>query len=304
MDIIIITRDRSEIFKKCLNDLLQCNLKNCQIIIVDSSESKEALEINQATIRSVKDVFAHVGFKYVKCSLPLGTLPTARNIGLKFIKYQHVLFLDDDAFCDPSVITVLEELIVEYPQNHIFGVRIVQGKQVGKTEFERNKPNFAIFHWSRGNYNSTGIGIQNIECIQGTCMCFSADALKKVGGFNEILSVGYASFEDTEICLRINKIYGTGAIYTDRACVTHGLAPRALGSRKLTSDVHFLYTFARNGVITSKTKYGFFLTALALPMVIMINCVRIIREVKELNLIKIYKLASTFSRGAAIGLIQ
>lgn len=304
MDVIIITRDRPQIFKKCLDDLLQCNSNNCQIIIVDSSVSEVAIKMNQQTISRKENDYSHVGFKYVRCLLPLGTLPIARNIGLRFIKYKHILFLDDDAFCDDRVITVLKDLTDRYPKNHIFGVRIIQGTQVGKSEFEKNKPSFSIFRWSSGNYNSVGIGIQNIECVQGTCMCFSADALKKVGGFNENLSVGYASFEDTEICLKINKVFGSGAVFTDRACVTHGLAPRALGSRKLTSDADFLHSFARNGVITSKTKYGFCMTALALPIVLIINSLRIIREVKPIHLMKVIKLIYTFARGSAVGLAQ
>ena len=302
IDIVIITRNRPKILKKCLVSLSYNNLEKCNIIVVDSSTDNDFSKKNQLYLMELQNSSPIIMAKYIHLNIELGTLPTARNKSLPFLINPYVLFIDDDAFCNENVIFSFQELINLYPDYISFGLRIIQGEESEPEAFLKNIPHFSIFYWTRGNFNVSNIGNLEVEHLQGTCMCFHTASLVDIGGFNENLSVGYASFEDTDVSLRLTQKFKKRPLFSDSSHVVHGLAPRQLGTRNITSNLEFCKTFARNGIIVSRIKYGKIKVLFSLPFVVLINLIRIKRSLPKGQNHKTFAFIFIFIIGTIQGL--
>jgi hypothetical protein len=213
-----------------------------------------------------------------------------------------LFFLDDDAFVNETTYPSIIIHLSEFPNDIAFGTRIIQGLEISAHKLKR-RPTFDIFRWSLGEFNIEGEGYINCEHLQGTSMCFRTDALVALGGFCERLAIGYASFEETELFLRLNKQYRTMPKLILNGSVTHGVSPRLNGfPRDIGKSVALSYSFARNGIYSSKVKYGRFRTVLAIPVVYIINAIRIFRRAQLSEYFRRFYSLIGFTAGIARGL--
>lgn len=303
VSIAIISKDRPQILIDCLNDLLCKIPNNIPLILVDSSESNDHKKTIYDYINFNENLRKRTSLEQV--NLIMGSLPVQRNICLKHCKTPYILFIDDDCFFDQDTYSGLEKLINKNQDRNIFGCRIIQGESISKALFtNKDLPNYSPFFWTRGSFNIEIFGVEEVDHIQGTFMCFNINALKQEKGFNENLVKGYAPFEDSYTVMGVAKLTETKPIIDFSFKVVHSIQPRLQGrSRDIGLDFLNAFAYARNGIIVSKRFHGFLKTIIAIPIVILINVVRIFRpmsSIKEFG--KRMLSVFTFCAGVIVGI--
>jgi glycosyltransferase involved in cell wall biosynthesis len=282
VSIVVITRNRSNILSKCIHHLINQSVKADRILIIDSSDDQNS--------KNVCSRFNTVEYYYLKSEL--GDQPKIRNYALKMIQTDIIAFIDDDGFAHEDWV---KEILNTYTTDlDIGGVggRIIQGDEI----ILRNKLNnicglYNYFKWSFGSFNVVSDTNLEVKHFQGTNMTFKTHLLKTINGFDENLCHGYASFEDTDICLSILHT-NHKLVYNPNVIVTHGLYPRENGlPRDLSLNLFFTFSYARNGVyvllkhngINLKTVFSLFI------LVPLLNLKRIlIRNTTNFHSIRVY----------------
>jgi glycosyltransferase involved in cell wall biosynthesis len=108
LSVVVCTKDRKDKAVKCITAVVSQSEKPSEVIIVDSSSTKDLCEpastiLEKGGIRFVYD--------YFDCSMTV-----ARNRGIKKSSGDIVLFLDDDVVLYPDYIEKLIEFYREYPE--------------------------------------------------------------------------------------------------------------------------------------------------------------------------------------------
>lgn len=238
--VAVITKNRPKILYKCLSNVFNQDLMPNQIIVVDSSENDESKKLISKKFPSID---------YYKLKLESGSQPRLRNLAIKNCNTDILAFLDDDGFAKKKWLKNLDTTYKKNPNIVGVGGRIIQGKPIRLNSKNINKVCglFDFYRWSYGSSNIVGNELIQVKHFQGTNMSFKLKALKSIGGWDKKLCHGYASFEETDVCLRL-YLSGKKLIFNPKATVVHGLAPRDKGySRDMNTSSKFVYSYARNG---------------------------------------------------------
>ena len=128
--IIIPFFNSGKTLEKCLNSIVSQNYDNIEVVMIDNGSTDNSKEIvdNFKTILNIK-------YLYDK-KAKIGRL---RNIGIKYVSGDYILFLDsDDFFCD-GLIKLLNKKLDEYSGIDIirFNANRIELKET--TEYEINK---------------------------------------------------------------------------------------------------------------------------------------------------------------------
>ncbi len=302
LSIAIISKDRPYALIDCIEDLFKKIPNNIPILITDGSEDKKNIDI-------LDQYFSNDGLSkrvtLEQVDVRIGSLPMQRNICLSNCKTPYILFIDDDCFFNKKTYSDLKRFISDKSNHHVFGCKIIQGNAINKRDYKDSMlPNYNKFFWTRGGFNIDIQEIKMVEHIQGTFMCFNTESLRRIGGFNENLICGYAPFEDTYTVMEVAKSTNSMPIVDYSISVQHSLLPRLQGiSRDLGISHVNAFAYARNGVITSKEFHGIISTLFCLPIVLVINSIRIIRPISKLGEVHV-RVGAIFSfcYGVIVGL--
>ncbi len=238
--VAVVTKNRPKILFKCLSNIFNQDLMPNQIIVVDASENDESKKLIRKSFPCID---------YFKLKLDSGSQPRLRNLAIKNCNTDILAFVDDDGFAKKKWLKKLDATYKKNPNIVGVGGRIIQGKPVRLNSNNISKVCglFDFYRWSSGSSNIIGNKLIEVKHFQGTNMSFKLKALKSIGGWDEKLCHGYASFEETDVCLRL-YLSGKKLIFNPKAVVVHGLAPREKGySRDMSTSSKFVYSFARNG---------------------------------------------------------
>lgn len=192
--------------------------------------------------------------------------PAMRNLALKYITEDYVWFVDDDVELDNNSCKKVRE-IVNKNDCKLTGVACIAGNICDVNVSRQKKlrvPVFLSIHrgatgyydWDFSDYNRNSfkwITISDEEYpvvpfAQGTNMIFDRLSLERIGGFNELLGVGYASYEDSEPSMALKGL-NLYTIYDPYIKLTHYKMPRMGGKKRTDNDYKYEYTLARNYAI-------------------------------------------------------
>lgn len=223
------TSERLDLLRETLTSLKgQQGVTAEVIVVVDGSPDLEA-ELRADPFYSWVKVIASDG--------PRG-LSAARNSGIGAAKKAFVAFIDDDATADPFW---LERQVAAFqdPKVMVTGGAVLP-KLAGKRpywwprefdwvigcSFPGQLPDRAFPH-GEGALEPTLSG-EPVRNVIGASMVFRRRALEKVGGFS--LGLGRVDKiplggEETEICIRVGKAYGPGAVVLVPGSVVHHHVP-------------------------------------------------------------------------------
>lgn len=195
-----------------------------------------------------------------------GKQPELRNIILKEVKTDVIWFIDDDvtiAIDSIKNLNTLSSTVINFQSN----VGAIAGKIIEPKNSNINKPpiyinfyqgfvgdfNFNISHFKKFQYKwfrfSDKLNLPIVDTIQGTSMVFFTKTLREIGGFNESLSHGYSSFEDSEPSMRL-KFFNKIIVYSDLFEIVHHKAPRINNETRGFENMNYQISFFRNFVIS------------------------------------------------------
>lgn len=217
VSVIIPTLNAGDIFEVTLKQILnQKNIKNLEIIIIDSGSSDKTLEIAktyQCKIITInKESFSH---------------PIARNKAAKEANGKYLLFTVQDAFLSHQ--NTLSSMINFLEANNLAAI---SGRQIPRFDTDyfsswqlkiysdmlspQNKDR--IFQCSREDFNKlSNIQKRQITSLDDTCLLHKTILFNKIGTYDEKLSYG----EDLAIGkkylennYKIAYLYSTGVIHS------------------------------------------------------------------------------------------
>jgi GT2 family glycosyltransferase len=117
ISLILVTMNRKEILKRCLESLRLQNFTNYEIIIVDNAS-------NDGTGNMVQRSFPEVRYFYISKNLGV---PGGRNYGAQMSAGEFLVFLDDDAiFADDKALSQVVPYFSSDSKLGCIGFRIVQ----------------------------------------------------------------------------------------------------------------------------------------------------------------------------------
>lgn len=238
--VIIVTLNRPDCVRRCLDCLFNQSPRPQQILVVDASPD--------ARTQQVVDEFSDV--VYLRNDNGYGRMTASRNIGLKVATGEIIAFLDDDAFAHPGW---LENLRATYTDRTVgaVGGRALNnqpGEEVlGVNGIGRLKPNGLL----TGYFAADPGKVIEVDHIIGCNMSYRSDVLAALGGLREDYT-GTEVREETDICLRV-KALGYKTLFNPLACVDHIGAPQAKGQR---FDARYAYYAQRNHLVLLIRNFG------------------------------------------------
>lgn len=210
VSVVVVTRNRIGVLKRCLKSLKKSSFKLSEIIVVDNASEDETLKIINKESPKVK---------VLPQKINTGAAG-GRNRGAKVATSSLIFFLDDDAYIDAdtiknSVKTILTDgniaivqtkvLSSSYPKK-ILGV----GHDINTTTSLIKA--YGINEEDRGQYRV----VIDIPMV-GTGWLVRKHIFDAVGGFDENFFVPY---EDSDISLRIRKL-GYRIVFDPKAKIWH-----------------------------------------------------------------------------------
>jgi len=241
VSVIIVTLNRPDCVRRCLECLYAQTPRPSQIIVVDASPDERTREV----VREFR------GVVYLRNDNGYGRMTASRNIGLKIAVGDIIAFLDDDAFAHPQW---LEKLAATYTDDSIgaVGGRALNNQPgeavLGVNEIGQLKPNGLL----TGYFAADPGKVIEVDHVMGCNMSFRREVVAKLGGFREDYPGISGVREDSDMCLRV-KALGYKILFTPEACVDHIGAPQAKGQR---FDLRYVYYGQRNHLVLLIRNYG------------------------------------------------
>ncbi|WP_201499267.1 glycosyltransferase family 2 protein [Psychrobacter arenosus] len=233
VSVVIPTIDRAEVLIDTLKDIINQDFVNYEIIVIDQSD-----EINFKAIEFLDS--SKITCRYFNAHFK--GLPQARNFGLKQASKDIILYIDDDIRCE-------KDLIRNHYQAHLsHEADLVAGGITEKGDIANDKVAGYFNKWTAtavSNFSSTVSG----RCSHGKGCNFSIKkrALFKVGGVDELLNIGAALYEESELALRLEKA-GYKAWFEPKAHLIHLAAPMG-GCRVIKDWPKYMYGLGHNRAI-------------------------------------------------------
>ncbi|MEM0268786.1 MAG: glycosyltransferase family 2 protein [Candidatus Korarchaeum sp.] len=216
VSIIIPTRDKVKILKRCIDSILnKTTYQNYEIVIVDNdSEKRETWEYYTRISRDPR-------IKILEYRKPFN-YSAINNYAVSMVDSEYVLFLNNDTeVISPEWLSAMLEHAQRkevgavgakllYPNGKIqhCGVILLRGGVAG--HIFRHFPNPV-------NHNLAEV-IRNFSAVTAACMLTKRSVFEEVGGFDEInLPV---AFNDVDYCLKLRE-KGYLIVYTPYAILYH-----------------------------------------------------------------------------------
>ncbi|HVS72507.1 MAG TPA: glycosyltransferase [Phycisphaerae bacterium] len=242
LTVIIITLNRPDCVRRCLDDLAAQNPPPDQVIVVDGSPDARTRDLcNQRS-----EVL------YLRNDAGPGHMTRSRNIGLLEATGEIVAFVDDDAFVHENW---RSEILAPYadPAVGAVGGRVIQGSSPPQPWVEIPKigkllPDGELY----AGFDTDSRRILEVDHMMGCNMSFRAAVLAQLGGFRDDFPGISGICEDSDMSLRVRRL-GHKILYNPNAVVTHIGAPQFKGRR---FDARYNFYGGHNNVLLLIRNFG------------------------------------------------
>lgn len=220
LSIIIVTRNRLDKLKRCL-DSLKLKLSEAEIIVVDNGS-------NDGTVQYLKD---NSGIKLIALDSNIGPAG-GRNIGVKQCSGEFIVFIDDDAWIeDLNVKKILDYLLSHsevgiiapllfYPNGNL--QESVRSFPTLSALFWRGTGLYRVFpnvFWYKKYVKNNASETHSVDWAILACQIIRKELFDKVGLFDE----KHFFYEDADFCRRAAK-HGYSTVFWPDACIYHEYA--------------------------------------------------------------------------------
>lgn len=219
--VVIPTWNREEDLLECLKSVKESDYPNLRIVVVDNGSEDNS-------VSSVKAQYPEV--KIIELEKNMGAA-FASNRGFDLALENNadfILRLDSDIIIDRQMVTSLVDSFKKLPEAGILFPKILRYDSPDMIWFTGAKSHPFLLVSRVSNYNvkdNNDQEIIQIDYVPSAAILIKTEALRKVGGFNEIYFV-YS--EDFDLCLRFMK-NGYKTYYVPTAKARH-----KIGSDKLS----------------------------------------------------------------------
>lgn len=199
VSIVILNKDKPEYIKKCINNIDKyISDPNVEIIIGDTG----------TTNKEVLDLYEGLGDRYKV--VDVGDYHFSKNNNLitnKHVKYNRVLFMNNDVFVNSNIISKMKELMRSMVG--IVGVKMlyengtVQHAGVEMVISKDRNPNewYLPEHIDYKKENSKKEN-EIVDCVTGACLMIATELFLEFGGFDEKFN---KVFQDVDLCLKVRR---------------------------------------------------------------------------------------------------
>lgn len=210
VSVIIVTRNRKKELIKCLKSVLQSAYKKIEIIIIDNGSRP----IVSSWLRKLP-----LNVKIIRSEINLGPA-WGRNLGIKFAKGKHLLFMDDDAEVDKAMIGELLQAIQKDSKTGIVQPKIydmekrniLQGIGCDVNLLTGRVSSVGIREEDKGQYDNIR-KLQSVGCI----WMVKKEVIDRIGGYDEEY---FIPWEDTDFSFRARKA-GFKILFAPKALAWH-----------------------------------------------------------------------------------
>jgi len=217
VSIIIPTKDKAKVLKKCINSILhKSSYTNYKILVVDN-RSKE-----DETFRYFEELKDNPKINILKYDKEYN-FSSINNYAVNHVDSEYIIFLNNDTeIISPDWIEAMLEFVqredvgavgalLYYPNETIqhAGVIIGIGGVAGYAHWQ--------FPRNSAGYNGRIEVIQNLSAVTAACLMARKNIFKKVRGFDENYSIAY---NDIDLCMKIRE-RGYLIVYTPYAELYH-----------------------------------------------------------------------------------
>ena len=232
--VVVPTYNRPEHVRNCLRHIAAQTIPPVQAVVVDSSP-------NDATYQVVSSEFPDVD--YLRNPLGIGHTAASRDLGLRAVTADVVVFLDDDAYAEPDCV---EQLLVPYSDPAVGGAggRVRNGipgeESSGVGQIGLFRPDGTL----TGNFAADPGQPVRVDHLLGACMSWRREILVANGGIYD----GYPGSclrEETDIAFSVATA-GWLIVYQPSAVVRHVSGPYNKGKR---FDRRYTYYANRNHLV-------------------------------------------------------
>lgn len=203
VSVLVVTRNRKEMLKRCLDSLVVQSVAPFEVIVVDNGSGDGTKELIQS--------FAHhLPIKYFFENRP--SIPFARNRAFAEATGEFTLFIDDDCQADHRLIEEVLNAHTLYPE-----AIAIQGKIAGRAQTNSGR----ALQLNYETFFNTCFFIdrqqQRLRYLWASNVSFSLPGIYSINGwFNESIPVS----EDRELGLRLTN-NGCAIVYCPKMMVTH-----------------------------------------------------------------------------------
>ena len=222
VNVIIATRDRTDLLQDALDSILASNYPNFEIIVVDNAPSTDA------TARLIRDRYARTRcVRYVREDWP--GLSVAHNRGILEASAPFIAITDDDVLVDPDWLVELMRGFstcdhVGCVTGLIFPVEIQTRSQLWFEQYggfnkgfkqkvfdlQEHHPNDPLYPYTAGKFGT------------GANMAFRTSVLLEMGGFDPATGVGTLTFGGDDLSAFFEVLqHGYRLVYQPNAIVHH-----------------------------------------------------------------------------------
>jgi GT2 family glycosyltransferase len=228
--VVIITRDRVQPLKRCVESILANRRDSLQLVILDngSQESAEALR------SFIDDLGSRVDLAYVR-SAPSGFAEMRRQaVGLA--RGEFIMSIDDDCVAGDSAIS---HIVERFRSDDTIGIVGGDIENVGFSGADRFK--------GRGRIGVNGRYVTVLD--PGEAQVFGSAnksirraVYERVGGYDPFFSSG---MEEADLALNVSRL-GYRVVYEPRVQITHHHHPSRFRGRWENLNVMRLYLFFKH----------------------------------------------------------
>jgi GT2 family glycosyltransferase len=240
--VIVPTLNRGRYLIDTLRDLLWQEHRPVEILIVD--QSSEETPAVQDLVLSHHDLISYHRVRF-------RGLPLARNYGWQKAKYEAIVFVDDDIRCGPSLVS---EHLRGLTQSNVGMVAGGIDERIPSQEGSAAPGRFNF--WTATPVRSfVANGKCSVQHVAGCNFSVWRSVLQAAGGFDEALAIGAALYEETELCLRVQKL-GLDISFNGSARLQHLAAGN--GGCRVSDLPNYISSLAHNRAILIRRNLRWF----------------------------------------------
>ena len=214
LSILIPSYNTEKHVKKCLESILEQNLKNCEILIFDDESTDKTVDVIEEIIKeNKKDNKKNINIKLAKinhCGLS-----SVRNKLIKEAKGKYLLFVDSDDYAEKDLIDTLKDTI----EKDDYDLIRFKAKVHNDTSYK-----------SKERFNSKVFGILSMK-----------DAIINWSNKDEEWAVTWLYCHKKDVIIKNNIIFDEGKIHED-----FGTVPKIiLNAKKIYSVDYVGYNYVK-----------------------------------------------------------